>query len=53
MGCAAHICTPTHTGYDVPFSVMVPKRGTGANLLVPVAISASAVAYSSMRIENM
>ena len=32
---------------------MVPKRGTGANLLVPVALSASAVAYSSTRIENM
>jgi len=32
---------------------MTPKRGTGANLLVPVALSASAVAYSSTRIENM
>ena len=32
---------------------MVPKRGTGSNLLVPVALSASAVAYSSTRIENM
>ena len=32
---------------------MVPKRGTGVNLLVPVALSASAVAYSSTRIENM
>jgi hypothetical protein len=39
--------------YDVPYAVMIPKRGTGANLLVPVAISASAVAYSSTRIENM
>lgn len=28
-------------------------RGSGTNLLVPVAISASAVAYSSTRIENM
>ena len=32
---------------------MVPKAGTGANLLVPVCLSASAVAYSSTRIENM
>ena len=32
---------------------MVPKRGVGANLLVPVALSASAVAYSATRIENM
>ena len=39
--------------YDLPFSVLTPKRGTGANLLVPVALSASAVAYSSTRIENM
>lgn len=39
--------------YDVPYSVIVPKRGTGINLLVPVALSASAVAYSSTRIESM
>jgi hypothetical protein len=36
--------------YDLPFAVMTPKRGTGVNLLVPVALSASAVAYSSTRI---
>ena len=39
--------------YDVPYNIMTPKRGTGANLLVPVCLSASAVAYSSTRIENM
>ena len=39
--------------YTVPYSAMLPKRGTGANLLVPVCLSASAVAYSSTRIENM
>jgi len=39
--------------YDVPFGVMVPKRGQASNLLVPVAISVSSVAYSSARIENM
>lgn len=39
--------------YDLPYAAMVPKRGTGSNLLVPVALSASAVAYSSSRIENM
>lgn len=39
--------------YDVPYKIMVPKRGQGANLLVPVALSASAVAFSSTRIENM
>ena len=39
--------------YDVPYEIMVPKKGTGTNLLVPVALSASAVAFSSCRIENM
>ena len=39
--------------YDVPFNIMVPAAGTGTNLLVPVCLSASAVAYSSTRIENM
>lgn len=39
--------------YDVPYRAIVPKRGTGANLLVPVCLSASAVAYTSTRIENM
>lgn len=39
--------------YDVPYKIMVPKAGTGTNLLVPVCLSASAVAYTSARIENM
>ena len=39
--------------YDLPFKTMLPPRGTGSNLLVPVCFSASAVAYSSTRIENM
>jgi hypothetical protein len=39
--------------YDVSYRALIPKDGTGANLLVPVALSASAVAYSSTRIENM
>ena len=39
--------------YDVPYKIMLPPRGVGANLLVPVALSASAVAYSSTRIESM
>jgi len=40
--------------YDVPFGVMVPATSAQArNLLVPVCISASAVAYTSTRIENM
>jgi hypothetical protein len=39
--------------YDVPYRALVPKKGTGGNLLVPVCLSASAVAYSSTRIESM
>ncbi len=39
--------------YDVPFAAMLPKRGQAANLLVPVAISATSIAYSSTRIEGM
>eukprot|EP00937_MAST-01D_sp_MAST-1D-sp2_P006902 g6902.t1 len=43
---------PKGNWYDTPYGIMVPKRGTGANLLVPVAVSSSAVAFSSTRIEN-
>lgn len=44
----------TFAWYDVPFGVMVPANTKQANnLLVPVCISASSVAYSSARIENM
>lgn len=39
--------------YDVPFGVMLPKRGQASNLLVPVAISSTSIAYSSTRIEGM
>ena len=45
--------TKHNNWYDVPYKIMVPKRGTGANLLVPVALSASAMAYTSTRIESM
>ena len=43
---------PSGNWYDTPFAIMLPKRGVGSNLLVPVAVSASAVAFSSTRIEN-
>ena len=43
---------PKGNWYDTPFAIMVPKSGVGENLLVPVAVSASAVAFSSTRIEN-
>jgi hypothetical protein len=53
VNAASLVCRTTVGRYNVPYQALVPKRGTGANLLVPVCLSASAVAYSSTRIESM
>ena len=44
---------PQGNWYDVPLAATLPRRGEANNLLVPVAVSATSVAYSSTRIEQM
>merc|ERR1712194_440595 len=52
-GTFPHDKTTSPPSYDVPYRLMIPKRGTGTNLLVPVCLSTSHIAFSSTRIETM
>jgi hypothetical protein len=52
-GAPGVLCDGPESWYDVPFGVIVPVRGQASNLLVPVAISSTSIAYASTRIEGM
>ena len=45
------IGTSTKGPYEIAYGSLVPKKGQCANLLVPVAMSASHIAYGSIRME--
>ncbi|MBL9190172.1 MAG: FAD-dependent oxidoreductase [Opitutaceae bacterium] len=45
------IGVPTGGPYEIAFGSMMPKRGQAENLLVPVCVSSSHIAFGSIRME--